>query len=338
MSKEGRNNQIRQMAEYGGFLPLELNHNKEYFSRYEPNVRRFNSVKAALDYFIRESGIKKIWIPYYYCPSTIDAIKKTGIQILYYHIDESFLPIDYLDKEDSAILFVDFFGICSRQVRKTVTKIKNAEIIVDWAHGFFEKPIYGGNVQNIYSAKKFFGVPDGAYLVGETITSDDGSASKSHEFADYLLKSFEIGTNAAYSRKKEADKIIAEHYDSMSLLSLGLLKNVDYNRVKKKRQSNYTTLYEVLMDINEMQLPPKAAAYQFPLLIRDIGRKIKCQLIEDRIFVSTLWSGDELLAHGNDFELSMMNDCIFLPVDQRYNDSDMRFLASHIRELLYDNT
>ena len=47
---------IRTKSEYGGFLPLELNPGKEYFAQYDPYLRRFNSVKAGIDYLIKRIG------------------------------------------------------------------------------------------------------------------------------------------------------------------------------------------------------------------------------------------------------------------------------------------
>lgn len=66
----------RTRQEYGGFLPLELNPGKEWFDGYQDNLRRFNSVKATIVHAICLTDIQEIYVPYYYCPSTTEAIKK----------------------------------------------------------------------------------------------------------------------------------------------------------------------------------------------------------------------------------------------------------------------
>ena len=59
-------------------MPLELNYGKEKFAEYDNNILRFNCVKAAIAYFVDRITPQKIWIPYYYCSSTAEAVKKSG--------------------------------------------------------------------------------------------------------------------------------------------------------------------------------------------------------------------------------------------------------------------
>lgn len=326
----------RTKYEYGGFLPLELNPGREYFERYEPYLGRFNSAKAGIDCLIKRIGKKKIYVPYYYCPSTTAAIKRTEIEVCFYHINENFEPEGIEDEADSIILIVDYFGVCSESVSAFSETIKNADLIIDRAHNFFEEPIKGDNIHNLYSAKKFFGVPDGAYVVSNAVIPNVEVLSDSYEYADYLLLTYEEGTNAAYEKKKSADKQIGANYAGLSKLAKGLLENVDYERVRKQRECNYRELYEAFKEINNLSLPGEAVSYQFPLLLKGKGRDIKKQLIANRIFVSTLWSGEELQENGNEFEISMMEDCVFLPMDQRYDQIDMEYMINAVRECIYE--
>jgi len=312
----------KRKKEYGGFLPLELNPGKEYYNYFEKYVSRFNSVKAGLDHIIRYTGIESIFIPYYYCPSTIDAIRNTGIDVSFYHIDEGFHPIELQDKESTLVLLVDYFGICPDVINGTIKEFNKAEIIIDRAHDFFEDPIINNRIHNLYSAKKFFGVPDGAYLISETVKKCRENLSFSYDYAGYLFKSYETGTNAAYNEKKETDIRITNNYCSMSKLSAGLLKNADYNRVRKVRQDNYYRLNTRLKGHNELNLMDISAAYMYPFLFREKGRVIKKELVKEQIYVPTLWAGDDLRNNGNNFEISMMMDCVFLPIDQRYNKEE----------------
>lgn len=315
-------------TEYGGFLPLELNPGKEYFADYEQWLCRFNSVKAVLYFLIRRLELAKIYIPYYYCPSTTDAIKNTGTAVCFYHIDSELMPVNLPDENGSMVLLVDYFGVCTDRIVQLAYSFKNAEVILDRAHSFFSEPIIGERIHNVYSAKKFFGIPDGAYLISKEIHPNSESPANAHEYSNYLVMTYEKGTNAAYQMKREVDKRLADHYDSMSKLSIGLLQNVDYDRVKKSRIENYRILYEAFEDTNELTLPESCPSYQFPLLISEKGREIKKNLIEKNIFVPTLWSGKGLQEHGNSFELGMMDNSVFLPIDQRYDADDMKYLIS----------
>lgn len=320
----------RKKTEYGGFLPLELNPGKEYFASYEDHLLRYNTVKAALHKVISDLKCKKIYIPYYYCPSTTEAIQKETIEVCFYHIDENLMPVNVPDEEESIILVVDYFGVCGDKVKKYAQRFQKSEIVFDFAHDFFEKPVLKEHRYNVYSAKKFFGVPDGAYLVSSVIKDVETKLSRSFEYNEYLLESYEDGTNSVYELKKKGDLFLSEHYDYMSSLAYGLLCNVDYSRVKTIRGSNYAKLYDLLEDINELSLPPTSTPYHYPLFIRKKGRVAKNKLIEERIYVPTLWNGNILQTTGTEFELSLMKDVVFLPLDQRYNLDDMKFIGAKV--------
>lgn len=327
--------QLRWHMEYGGFLPLELNDGKEYFDQYENLVTKFNSVKAAVVFLLNQLSVKQIYLPYYYCPSTIEAIRKTGIKIVFYHINQYLEPDEQLpDQEKSAVLFVNYFGVKTNQIKELSRKFNQSEVIFDNAHAFFAKPEKRRRIHNLYSAKKFFGVPDGAYLVSMDIIGGEKEYSYSYDYSKYLLTAYEKGTNAAYRAKKEADLIIAQQYTTMSRLANGLLKNVNYSIVKLKRETNYSILFQQLQKKNKLHLPKKIAAYVYPYLPQQDGEIIKKRLVEQRIYVPTLWNGEDLKHNGNSNELEMMNCCIFLPVDQRYNQEDINHIISVMHKII----
>lgn len=324
----------RPKAEYGGFLPLELNDGQEHFIKYKDFLRRYNSIKAALYYLIETLPVRRIYIPYYYCPTTTDAIKCTGIDVSFYHINDDLLPEELPDESGSAVLLVNYFGVRSGELRKLTDNFRNSVVIADNAHSFFSEPVMRDGIYQVYSAKKFFGVPDGAYLVGSSVAPAGETTGYSHNYAGFLLTSYEAGTNAAYSMKKAADKVIADSPGNMSSLALGLLRNVDYGRTFRRREDNFSILHQRVGNYNELSLPDRCAAYLYPFLLAGRGRELKRYLIQNRIYVPTLWSGDDLLKNGNDFELSMSDDAVFLPVDQRYDSDDMNYIAESLISFL----
>ena len=320
-------------SEYGGYLPLELNSGTEMFERYSKYLKRFNSVKASFQYIIEQEKPLKIMIPYYYCPSTTEALKQSGVDISFYHISSDLCPEKIPDEKENLILLVDYFGVKTEDISRIAKQYEKAAVIIDYAHSFFAEPIFQKNIYNVYSARKFLGVPDGSYVVAEGISISTPELANSCAYAGYLLKAYECGVNAAYHEKKAADQIIAEQYTGMSKLTVGLLKNVDYENVKNRRIKNYRVLHQELGNINELLIPQECPAYQYPLLISDHGEKIKSELVKKKIFVSTLWKGKELLEKGNEFEINMSDNAVFLPIDQRYDEEDMRFLANTVLEM-----
>lgn len=323
----------RPQKEFGGYLPLELNSGKEMFEQYNEHLKRFNSVKASLAYVIGIEKPTKVLIPYYYCPSTIEALQRIDVEIVFYHISDDLQPEKLPDEKKTIILLVDYFGIKTEEVSKVAKEYRRATVIIDYAHSFFAEPIFQKNIYNIYSARKFFGVPDGSYVVAENILSCMEQPCTSYGYAGYLLHAYETGVNSAYLEKKEADEVIASKYTCMSKLTIGLLQNVDYESVKRKRISNYKVLHQLLGDVNELSIPEECPAYQYPLLPDIGGKKMKMELVKCKIFVSTLWKGKDLLEKGNDFERNMSDNAIFLPIDQRYDAEDMKYLTQKVLEV-----
>lgn len=324
-------------ASYGGFLPLELNPGIEWFDQYKQNCRSFNSVKAGLDCLIRKMGIRELSVPYYYCPSTTQAIRNAGVHVHFYHINNQFMPEPSVWEDGRPILLVNYFGILEKQIDKQIQSHKDNIIILDNAHAFFAQPHFAGNLYTLYSAKKFFGVPDGAYLVGKNVKPHEEKPEYAADYLHYSAVTFEQGTNVAYREKKAVDNMLSSHYAGMSILAHGLLQNVDYQRVRNRRTENFYWLWQYLQKVNELEFWETTPAYIFPLLCKN-GRQVKKKLIEKSVFVPTLWSGENLLNHGNEFEIHMSCDAVFLPIDQRYSKEDMQYLVRLIKELVGEDT
>ena len=113
-------------------------------------------------------------------------------------------------------------------------------IIVDNVQAFFQPPIAG--IDTIYSCRKFFGVPDGAYL--ETNLDIDNEIqidNKSRFRFKHLLGRFEIAANEYYNEyanlENELDK---EEVMYMSNITHNLLQGIDYKEVYSIRRRNFT--------------------------------------------------------------------------------------------------
>ena len=76
-------------------------------------------------------------------------------------MNEDFKPERIKLKDDEYILYINYFGIKIDIIKSLIDKY-GSKIIVDNSQGFFEKGYEG--IWSFNSARKFFGVPDGAYL------------------------------------------------------------------------------------------------------------------------------------------------------------------------------
>src|SRR5690606_8875362 len=100
------------------------------------------------------------------CDVLLEPIQKLGIEYEHYHIDSVLEPLfDYSRvTEQSAFLYTNYFGLKDAFIESLASSAGN--LIVDNAQSFFSRPIPG--IDTLYSARKFFGVSDGAYLYCDT--------------------------------------------------------------------------------------------------------------------------------------------------------------------------
>ena len=196
---------------YGGYLPLEINPSKTGERKFGNglNVLRLNTVVAGIP--IVKENIREdiIYCPYYLCPNVISQLKKCFKHVVFYNITKDLLPsANIFDNSNAAVYLVNYFGVIGKKIASIIKRHVDTTFLVDNAHAFFEKPIMRDNIYTFYSCRKFFGVPDGAYLVSKERLDCNYSTFQSWQHSEYLLKSFECGTNSAYNSKKEADEYL----------------------------------------------------------------------------------------------------------------------------------
>lgn len=315
--------------EYGGYLPFETCEKDDWFSRYSgEDVLRTNSAKAAIYFAVKQSGAKKVLAPHYMCASVKNMLAQTGVETEYYFLDDALLPKLAGADPDTAVLLADYFGVLGARVRAAAERFPL--VILDHSHAFFEEPVLRNGAYHIYSCRKFFGVPDGGYLVGRGVYRDLEPDLVSDRFS-YLVTSFEQGTNAAYAEKQECDRSFLGNYKGMSRLSRGMLSSVDYELVRRRREENFEHLHGLLRPYNELSglLPQTAPAYLYPFLVEN-GSKLKRRLVEEHIYVPALWRELVCPQYEGTLEYRLSEDTVFLPVDQRYTKRDMEYLAERV--------
>jgi len=315
--------------EYGGYLPFELPKGKEYFDYDESQMQKYNSGKTAILFAIKQSKAKRIWVPTYLCPGVKRTIIDTGLEVKYYNVGFELEPIGLELVKGDALFLVNYFGVKKQKVEQYFDK--DVTIIIDNSHSFFEEAVFHKQVYNVYSCKKFFGVPDGAYLIGDTVEVVDLDEMDSLQNCDYLLGSLIEGTNRWYARKKEVDLEIKAAPKKMSSIAQRVLESIDYKYVIQRRKENYQMYCNEFGAVNKIKVERDAIPYVYPL---NVGVNIKKQLVEKKIYVSTLWSDTlEEEFYGTD-EYKLSDETIFLPVDQRYDAEDIRYIIDSVNEVL----
>ncbi len=310
-----------KQREIGGYFSLETQNGSEYHS----NAVRLNSAKNCLRYIIRAYGIKSLYVPRYTCPIVWDAVNMEQCEIKLYSIDKNLMPKEKFPK-DSYILYTNYFGICSENI-KTLSE-KYPLLIVDNSQSFFSGK---DGLASFNSARKFFGVPDGAYLFTDVILPDKFDKDISWERASHLLMRADLGAEAGYNEFKKNDHALCgEEIKTMSDLTQSILKGIDYEYAIKTRISNFRYLQEKLSSMNELEISlcDSDVPMCYPFLYKK--NSIRARLIEKKIYVPTYWKGQCDNDIGNYFEQYLCP----IPIDQRYNTEDMSFIAGQLLKIL----
>ncbi len=307
--------------EIGGYFGLELNDKFPLCT--DNSCIALNTGRNCIKYIIRAFNIREIWIPYYTCPVVWNSAEKENCSVKFYHIDENFMPSVQFEKNDF-ILYTNYYGICAKNVKLLSSIYKN--LIVDNSQAFY-MPKYG--IASFNSVRKFFGVPDGAFLYcdkksDENLQTDKTSVTR---FV-HLLKRIDSSAREGYNDFRQSDKSLDdEPVKLMSCITKALIKNIDICSAKQKRLMNFNFLHENLKNINKLkfELDKDDVPMVYPFLSEKEGLKEK--LIKNKIYVATYWNN-----LPDSYKESVFQKYIVpLPIDQRYCEEDMR----KILEILY---
>lgn len=308
------------MSEIGGYFELELRKDEEYHKE----AIRLNSGRNAIEYVLRARGYKKVYLPYYSCEVMLEPFNKLKLEYEFYPINEQLEPIFNFNRigANEMFLYINYFGIKSNIVQKLTEKCSN--LLIDNSQAFFEKPLSG--IDTFYSPRKFFGVPDGAYLFTDKLLTVKLLRDKSVVRFSHLIKRIDDGAEDGYADFKANDDDLKEQpIKLMSSLTQALLCNIDYDNVIKTRKQNFRYLYERLHKLNEFKFPIDndfvPIAYPF---LTPRGKSLKQKLIQNKIFVPTYWPKSEKGGDQYFYEEYLIQNLLPIPIDQRYTIREIK--------------
>lgn len=311
------------MKEIGGYLELGGFFNKAYHDK----AIALNTATNALIYLIKAKKIDKLYVPYYMC-DCLDKVKKY-CEIEYYRIKEDFAPDFNIKLKDNEYLYiVNYFGIFDNsEIEKYKDRYNN--IIVDNVQAFFQMPAHG--VDTVYTCRKFFGVPDGAYLYTDVTLEEEIPEDKSKEKFGYLLGRLEEDASSNFTDyKKNEELLLNSDLAYMSKSTKLILNALDYDTIKKKRSNNFKYLNEKLKDSNGLTLQDVEGAYMYPYYTNN-AEILRKKLIENKIYIPILWP-NVLELDKKTIEYKYANNIILIPCDQRYDINDMQYIMNLLNE------
>jgi len=317
----------------GGYFSLELPmKTKKHFHK---KAICLNTGRNALEYILRTRPyVRHLLIPYYICDVVLEPLNKLGITYEFYNIGEN-LGCDVQKKYDKhiALLYVNYFGIKTDEAVRLNCMFGDS-LILDNTQAFYMPEIPG--LSSFNSARKFFGVSDGAYLYTNVELNVELEQDISWNRCTHLLKRLDTGPESGYMDFKAMDMALNNQpIKKMSNLTSAILAQIDYECVRQCRNENFTFLHQHLDSMNRLRINRKQinGPLAYPFWHKD-GENIRNFLIENKVYVPTYWPNVVKYVSNDSLEFDLTLNLLALPIDQRYTSHDMQQIISLIKEVI----
>lgn len=321
------------MTPIGGYFSLELN---EGWERHY-NALRLNAGRYALEYILRTRKYRKVYLPYYICDSVLQPFQRLGVAFEFYHINEQLEPATELHPDEGeAVLYVNYFGLKNRYASTFCYAYQNT--ILDQTQAFYSEQ---GNkyddksiqCDTFYSCRKFYGVPDGAYLYTDCLLDEELQQDESFERMTFLTKRIDRTPQEGYADFRANDKLLSTiGLRRMSRLTEGLMQGIDYTAKANKRIHNFHVLDKALRDTNRFKwnMDCDTVPLVYPYYVED-GARLRQHLIDHQVFCARYWPNVLEWCKPDTWEYQLAQNLVCLPIDQRYGEEEMEYIVSLLK-------
>ena len=189
---------------------------------------------------------------------------------------------------------------------------------------------------NVYSARKFVGVPDGSYVIGPDAERliEEYPQGYSSDTSSFLFMRIEYGCEGKgyESRSINEDRVDSEDIMRMSALTRSLLDGSDYEHNKQKRKENFRLAHSLLKEINLIDptryMDDKTIPMVYPLVVEN--ESLLDALLAAKHFQGHWWNYITKELPYETFEHWISKFVIPITIDQRYGEEDIRFISSMV--------
>jgi len=279
------------MKPIGGYFELELNQQQQ---NWHPHASlTLKSGRSCLQFLLASLSPKQVFIPYYTCDALIEPLQKYNINYSFYELNQNLEINDnsLSINSNDILIYINYFGLKGEYLENLVNKY-NHQLWVDNTQAFFYQPKIKTSVY-FNSARKFFGVPDGAYLYTPYNTFLSNNLRRNQNYrCEHLLLRHQGKLGEGYKIFQDNEQLNGEEIALMSELSEIILSQIDYNDVAQKRCQNYLYLDQILGSDNQLssevrKLDKDGIPFCYPYLP---ATPIKHEYFwEKQIFVPILW-------------------------------------------------
>lgn len=326
--------------EIGGYFGLDLADHGDRFA----GLAAFQSGRSALQAVVRAARLETVWIPDYVCDTVIAAAREGGAALRFYEIGPGLTPVEVPARlgPGQALLYVNYFGLCSAQVRALRSLLPARSLIIDDCHAPFHDP--GDVLASVLSPRKFAGLPDGGLVrtgAGWHLQEPEEQDADSIDRARFLLRRAGESARAGYAEFDAARRSLNGIAPRrMSALTRRMLRSVDWDAVAAARRRNFAAMHERLAPTNALRWDPAPQdvplcyPYRVPGCDSAAARE---RLAAQDIFVPTYWPDALARLPPGRWERGLMDETLFLPIDQRMDGTQVQHVCERVLDTLHDS-
>lgn len=307
------------------------------------NAWTFANARSALAQLVRQLAPKRLVLPAYICPELTSAASDR-MPIEFYSLSDDLSPdiaaVQRIIQSGDCVVAVDFFGQApNREFQEFVSTRTDISWVEDRAQALDPGQAPWGDWV-LYSPRKLFGIPDGGILVraeGSVPRARYAKSSGPDRAGPRAMRRDdheERDSDTWYAEYRAIEASMRVSCEPMSVRSHARLREIDVERVIDRRRTNFSALAARLSDFAFFPLDePHFTPLGFPIRVVDRDR-VWHRLCERRVFPARYWQ--QLPSESAIFpaEHALSQELLFLPCDQRYDESDMAQMAVTFHEAL----
>ncbi|RYZ27773.1 MAG: hypothetical protein EOO10_11690 [Chitinophagaceae bacterium] len=315
----------------GGFFELESDFLLETEQQYHQGALSLSTGRSCLHLICTKRTIKKIFVPFYTCDALLQPLLENKIDFEFYSINKNLeLAENIKPGEDEYIVYINYFGIKTDYSNELIEQF-GEKLILDNTQSFFT--IGNSKTWSFNSARKFFGVPDGAYLYGPELSTGELETNPFYQ-CNHLLERKFGDQQLSYEQFSQYERSITAGIYKISNVANWLLHHLDMEAAMKRRRANYKYYAEAFGSSNRFAatIDNTDTPFCYPLWLNSSVDKKR--LHQRSIFVPTLWTDvlDRNIS-GYEFEKQFAYELLPLPVDHRYDEKDCERVVHIIQAL-----
>lgn len=289
---------------------------------------------ALLDHY---KDVTHVQLPFYCCDALLEPFVDRGIPLRFYTVGEDLLPLGLEPSgKNGLIVLVDFFGIIGERLSRFGAPL-GERVVYDDTHAFHQGR-RSRSQWSFNSARKFFGVPDGAFLFAP-VPLGPPLEMNTEVSADHLLLRHMGEADSAYPVYLRNEARMTSAYLAPSPVSLGLLARYGREGSATVRRANFQVLHQRLAASNllDLSLAEGSVPLCYPYLPASRGSVDRSALHRAGLFIPKFW--EDVLRRPDPEghfgrEKHWSDQLLPLPIDQRYGPQDMEQMLERLLTVL----